>query len=557
MTNKHVVRAAIAGVCAAVLALSGCGASNNTANGTANGQSTGTTGGTLNILLSSTEMDLDPAKSQGLPITTNGNIFRRLTAWKITQGGETKVVPDLATTTGEPSDDGKTWTYTLKDGIKFDDGTPITSKDIKYGLERSFADPLTGGLSYHKTLLVGAQDYHGPFDGKHLDSIETPDDKTIVFHLNAPFGDWPWVASLAAFTPVPEGKGPASGYGKTPVASGPYKVESNEAGKQAVYVRNKYWDKKTDPVRTAGPDKIVFKMSQDTSVAAQSIMQGTGEGKNSFLSGFVPPAQLAQAQANPAYQKLLATSGDGALEYLAINTKRVTDLKVRQAIEYAVDKKAYQTASGGEIAGNFATTLITPGIAGREKYDLYKADSTGDVDKAKQLLKEAGQTSPKLKLIATSDQAETASSIQTSLKRAGITVDIQTLNDDVFSDAETNNEGDYDLVIGGWQPDFPSPYANISPLFDSSQIGNGNYNLARYSNPEVDALIKKATETIDQSEAGKIWAETDKKIMADAPVVPLIYSKNTFIHGSNVTNFVIGNFPAYPDYNQVTLASAN
>ena len=186
-----------AGACAAVLALSGCGASNDNA---ATGSASGTTvkGGTLNVLLSSTEMDLDPAKSQGLPTTTNGNIFRRLTAWKITDKGETKVVPDLATDTGKSSDDGKTWTYTLKNGLKFSDGTPITSKDVKYGLERSFADSLTGGLSYHKTLLEGAQDYHGPFDGQELSSIETPNDKTIIFHLNAPFGDWPWVVSLAS-----------------------------------------------------------------------------------------------------------------------------------------------------------------------------------------------------------------------------------------------------------------------------------------------------------------------------------------------------------------------
>ena len=147
------------------------------------------------------------------------------------------------------------------------------------------------------------------------------------------------------------------------------------------------------------------------------------------------------------------------------------------------------------------------------------------MDKAKQLIKESGEQAPTLKLIATSAQAETASSIQTSLKRAGVKVDIQTLNDDVYSDTLTNDKGDYDL--------------------------------ARYANPKVDELIKKATETIDQTEAGKIWAEADKTIMADAPVVPLIYSKNTFIHGSNVTNFVIGNFPAYPDYTQVSLASAN
>ncbi|KAB5606366.1 ABC transporter substrate-binding protein [Bifidobacterium jacchi] len=547
-------RAAAAAACAAVLALAGCGANGNGAN---DANKAGVTGGMLTILTSATEMDLDPAKSQGLPITSNGNIFRRLTAWKITEGGETKVVPDLATTTGEPSDDGRTWTYTLKDGVKFEDGTPITSKDIKYGLERSFADSLTGGLSYHKTLLEGAQDYHGPFDGEELDSIETPDDKTIVFHLNAPFGDWPWVASLAGFTPVPQGKGPASGYGKKPVSSGPYRIESNEAGKQTVLVRNENWDKKTDSVRTAGPDKIVFKMSQDSSVAAQSIMQGTGEGRNAFSASTVPAAQLAQAQANPSYKKLLTTSSSGALSYLAINTEHVKNLKIRQAIEYAIDKKAYQTASGGTIAGDIASTLITPGIAGHVDYNLYEADPTGDVDKAKQLIKESGEAAPTLKLIATSDQAELASSIQTSLKRAGITVNIQTLNSDVYSDASTNDKGDYDLVISGWQPDFPSPYANISPLFDSTQIGNGNYNQARYNNPKVDALIKKATETINQTEAGKIWAETDKTIMADAPVVPLLYSKNTFIHGSNVTDFIIGQFPAYPDYTQVKLASKN
>lgn len=555
MKNKGILRIGALVVASATLMLSGCGAqsgSDSSGSGIKTKQ-----GGTLTILSSSTDMDMDPAKSQGLPTTSNGYIFRRLTTWQVTRNGQTKVVPDLATDTGTTTDGGRTWKYTLKKGIKYDDGTEITSQDIKYGLERSFADSLTGGLSYHKTLLEGAQDYHGPFDGKSLDSIETPDSRTIVFHLNSAFGDWPWVASMATFTPVPQGKGAAQGYGKKPVASGPYKVESNESGKQVVFVRNKYWSRKTDKVRTAGPDKIVWKLGQDASVSAQAVMQGTDEGKNAFLSSFVPPAQLAQAQTNPEYSKLLVTSGDGALEYLAINTKRVTDLKVRQAIEYGVNKESYRTAKGGAIAGSYATTLITPGVEGRAQYDLYKSKVTGDVAKAKKLLKESGRTVPTMKLIATSDQAEVASAIQTSLKRIGIKVNIQTLDSEVFSDAETNDEGDYDLVIGSWQPDFPSPYANLSPLFDSSQIGHGNYNLSRYANDEVDGLIKKATETVDTKEAGKIWAQADKRIMQDAPVVPLLYSHNTFIHGSNVENFYVGSFPAYPNYVKVSLKNGD
>lgn len=555
MKNKGIIRLGALIVASATLLLSGCGSQSDAGSTASAGQTK--QGGTLTILSSSTDMDMDPAKSQGLPTTSNGYIFRRLTTWKVDRKGQTKVVPDLATDTGTTTDGGRTWKYTLKKGLKYEDGTSITSQDIKYGLERSFADSLTGGLSYHKTLLEGAQNYHGPFDGKSLDSIETPDSRTIVFHLNSPFGDWPWVASMATFTPVPKDRGSVQGYGKKPVSSGPYKVETNESGKQLILVRNKYWSRKTDKVRTAGPDKIVWKLGQDASVSAQAVMQGTDEGKNAFLSSFVPPAQLAQAQANPEYSKLLVTSGDGALEYLAINTKRVTNLKVRQAIEYGVNKESYRTAKGGRIAGNYASTLITPGVEGRVQYNLYKAKATGDVAKAKKLLKESGQIIPTLKLIATSDQAEVASAIQTSLKRIGIKVNIQTLDSEVFSDAETNDEGDYDLVIGGWQPDFPSPYANLSPLFDSSQIGHGNYNLSRYANDEVDGLIKKATETVDTKEAGKIWAQADKRIMQDAAVVPLLYSHNTFIHGSNVDNFYVGSFPAYPNYLTVSLKSGN
>src|SRR5690606_16604140 len=191
-------------------------------------------GGELHILTSSTSINWDPATSQNLAITTLGLVERRLTSWRTGPDGTTEVIPDLATDTGTPSDDGKTWTFTLKDGLTFEDGTPITSEAVKFGLERSFATELSGGLSYHKAVLEGAEDYHGPFDGQHLDSIETPDDKTIVFHLNSAYGDFPWVASTPAFAPVPLESGDPASYAQAPVASGPYAVESYKAGNEIV-----------------------------------------------------------------------------------------------------------------------------------------------------------------------------------------------------------------------------------------------------------------------------------------------------------------------------------
>lgn len=110
-----------------------------------------------------------------------------------------------------------------------EDGSAITSAQIKHGIERTFADSLSGGLGYHKALLAGTKGYTGPYQGKHLASVETPDARTIVFHLTKPYGDWPWIASTPAFSPVPAGDNPAT-YTRKPVASGPYRVAEYKQG---------------------------------------------------------------------------------------------------------------------------------------------------------------------------------------------------------------------------------------------------------------------------------------------------------------------------------------
>lgn len=516
----------------------------------------GAQGGTLTIFSTSEDMSFDPATSQSLAITSLGLTARRLTAWKTSADAPTELIPDLATDTGTPSDDGKTWTFTLQDGLTFEDGTAITAATVKYGLERSFAKELTGGLTYHKVLLEGGEDYEGPFSGKHLDSIEAKDETTLVFHLNRPYGAFGWIASTPAFAPVPEDSGEPESYATKPVASGPYRVASYKAGSQVVLERNEKWDSSTDQARTGGPDSIEFALAQDSSVVAQSLIADRSDAQDAFLSSFVPAAQLVQAQNDPKVGDRLVTSGPGALEYLAMNTQSeaLKDVKVRTAIQYAVDKEAYRTAKGGEISGDYATTLITPGIEGREEYSLYGDAPAGDAEKATSLLAEAGVKDLSLRLVITEDDTAAAEAIQQGLARAGITVTIQPLDENAWTSEVPAGDGSgYDLVLGSWQPDVPSPDANLTPLFDSNQIGDGNYNLARYSNPEVDEALLDASSTVDADEAAAKWAAVDKQILQDSPLVPLIYSKNSFLHGSGVKDFVIGEFPAYPNYLTVTL----
>jgi peptide/nickel transport system substrate-binding protein len=519
-------------------------------------------GGTLYALYDGSSTHLDPAKSQGLATTTNGWVHRRLTAWNLTPGQDAKLAADLATDTGKPGNNGATWTFTLKDNLKFSDGSPITSADIKWGIERTFDPAFSQGLSYHKTLLVGGDSYTGPFSGQSLASIETPDAKTIVFHLTRPYGDWPWIVSLITLAPVPNGKGTDATYDTKPITSGPYLVSAYQTGVSVTLERNPHWDRASDPNRLALPDKIIVQMSQDDSVISQRLIADSGNDQYAFGESFVDPAQLAQLQGNASAKARVVTSQTGAVAFLAMNTQKgaLANVAVRKAFQYAVNRQAYQVATAGSatLAGPAASTLITPGIAGREVYDLYPTTPTGDPNKAKQMLAAAGYPNglTGLTLLTTTadNYSNLAQAIAAALAQAGIKVTVQALDDDTFYADATANTVTYDLVLTSWQPDFPSANANIQPLYQSAEIGNGGFNVARYNNPEVDSMIEDAQATVDPAEAGKKWAAVDKRIMQDAPVVPLIYTRNSFLHGSKVDNFQVPDFPAYPNYLKIGIA---
>jgi peptide/nickel transport system substrate-binding protein len=542
---------AVAAAAVLALAVTACNA-NNKSGPTAGSTAAAEQGGTLHLLSTSKEISLDPAKSQNLGTSTIHLVLRGLTSWKTSPDKAAEVVPDLATDTGKVSDGGKTWTYTLKPGLKYADGSPIVAADIKYGVERSFAPELSGGLGYHKALLVGGDKYTGPYKGKELASIETPDDSTIVFKLSKSFGDWPWIVSMPAFSPVPKkaDTDPAH-YGEKPVASGPYQVKSYAPGSKLELERNPNWDKASDPARTGLPDSIVFDMGLQADVVNQRLIADSGDDKFAATTGTsVPAALIPRVTGDPAVKARLATSPSGALEYLAMNNKRpgLANPAVRKAIQYAVDKQAVQVAEGGpEYGGEIATTLITPGMDGYSKYDLYPAPPAGDPEKAKSMLAAAGVKNLSLVIAADADNTKSAEAIQQGLKRAGITVTIKPYDSATLTDVVTGPKGDYDLAVSSWLPDFPSAIGNIQPLFASSEIGNGGYNLSRYSNPKVDSAIAAATGEADPAKAAAQWGALDKQILADSPLVPLIYARNAFLHGSKVQNFYLPPYPPYPN----------
>src|SRR5215212_1620294 len=216
-----------------------------------------TKGGTLRFAYSDDWDSTDPGDTYYASAWTFVRYYgRALVMFKPAPGKEgLEIVPDLAESLGKSSSDAKTWTYTLRQGVKFEDGTPITSKDVKYAVARSLdKEVLVNGPTYFNDFL-DLKGYPGPFKAKDkaagLTAIETPDDRTIVFHLKRPFAGFDYFAQLPQTMPVPAAKDTGTQYKKHPLSSGPYKFETYAPGKSLTLVRNTNWDPATDPNRKA------------------------------------------------------------------------------------------------------------------------------------------------------------------------------------------------------------------------------------------------------------------------------------------------------------------
>ncbi|MCX4394109.1 ABC transporter substrate-binding protein [Streptomyces sp. NBC_00264] len=526
-------------------------------------------GGTLTVLNSKPQEDFDPAR---LYTSGGGNVpslvFRTLTTRNREDGAAgAKVVPDLATDLGTPSKNATVWTYTLKDGLKYEDGTAITSADIKYGIERSFAAELSGGAPYLRDWLIGGADYQGPYkDKKGLDSIETPDAKTIVFHLDKPEGEFPFLATQTQTTPVPRAKDNGTKYEEHPISSGPYKVVKNEGdGERLILERNPHWSASTDEERKAYPDRIDVRSGLDSAVINQRLSASQGADAAAVTTDTnLGPAELAKVTGDKKLAARVGTGHFGYTNYIAFNpkVKPFDDPKVRQAISYAVDRSSVVNAAGGSSLAEPATTFLPDQAAfGHTPYDHFPAGKNGNAAKAKELLKEAGHpkgltvtlTHSNDKDFATSPEIATA--LQEALKKAGITVKLQGLESNDYSDTVYNLKSEPGFFLGGWGADWPSGGPFFAPIFDGRQIVKSGYNFnsGQLNDAAVNKEIDEINKLTDLDAAAKRWGALDKKVGEQALTVPLFHPVYKRLYGESVKNVVISDWTGVLDISQVAV----
>ncbi|GHH26461.1 ABC transporter substrate-binding protein [Streptomyces rubradiris] len=576
--------AAIAAIGSASLLLAGCSKAddNTNENGTksagANAATKGVVnasdkkGGTVTYEMSDVPDSFDPGNTYYAYMYNLSRLYARpLMTFKPGPGDEgNTLVPDLAATKGQPSDGGKTWTYKLRPGLEYEDGTPITSKDVKYAVERSnFArDVLSLGPNYFQQFMADGDKYKGPYKDKSdkgLSSIETPDDTTIVFHLKQAFQEFDYLVATPQTAPVPKAKDTGVDYVKHIVSSGSYKFQSYEDGKQAVLVRNENWDPKTDPLRKQLPDKIVVKLKVNPETIDQDVMAGNAID---LVGTGVQASTQAEVLTDPAKKANTDNTYGGRSVYLAINTKLKPFDKpeCRKAVQYAIDKVSVQTAEGGPVRGEIASTVLPPDIPGYAKADAYATkDNKGDIAKAKDLLKDCGQTSISTNITARSDrpqEIDAATAIINSLKKVGINASLkQYPSGKYFTDyagvpkfIQKQNIG---LMMMQWGADWPSGYGFLQQILNGKAISqSGNTNLSLYDSKEVNDLLGKAIGTQDTGERNSLYTQIDKKTMDDAVLVPLTYFKVLLGRPQNYTNLVsTAAFSGQYDYLNIGVAS--
>ncbi|MEU4229949.1 ABC transporter substrate-binding protein [Nonomuraea sp. NPDC026600] len=531
--------AALSGVAVTtVLALAACGGGGGAATTTGSGSSAkaAATGGTVHFLVKADFSHLDPARGWDGGVNNFFRlIYRGLTAFGAGPGAEsTKIVPDLATDTGKPSDGAKTWTFTLKDDLFFEDGTPINSEAVKFGASRGF-DPEAGiGSPYAKLLLDAPKDYKGPYLSGDLDTIETPDAKTIVFHLKKPFADFPSALAMANFTPFPKGTGAAAAFDTKPIASGPYKLASYQRGSSLKLVRNPQWKATTDTVRAAKPDAWEWTFGLDPATIDERMLAGQGADADA-VGGTIQAATVARVQ-TPQLKARSLSGLNGCTTYMGLNTtkKPLDDVRVRQAINYAINKDTVVAGMGGTSLAAKGTSIQPPTVAGRVDYDPYPTD----VEAARKLLAEAGQADGFTLTLDTRPDAKmsaVAVAIQEALKAVKIEVKINNIDTSTYYEVIGTPAQQHDAAVTGWCPDWASGATFLPPLFDGRNITDkGNANLAQINDKAINARIDEIAAMPDVTAANAAYGELDKQIMKLAPIVPLAYEKYVLVSGANI-----------------------
>ncbi len=629
--RKYLRLALMAGAVVALAALAaGCGSKKSSSGSTTTTTTSSSTGNS--VVGSGTFSSGTPAKGgtytvgweQSFGFTNNfdptgeylGNawglysnlMLRSLVGYKHLPGAAGNItIGDLATTAPNPTNNGLTYTYKLRRGIKF--GPPVnrtvTSKDVAYAMNR-LANPKDGGqYSFYYTVISG---WNAVANGtaKTVSGIETPNDNTIVFHLTKPTGDFNLRMSMPATAPIPEEvakcfEGKPGDYGRDVVSTGPYMLQGADKvsiascsalkpmsgydganGNHIILVRNPEYNQSTDQYRKNYIDTFKFVVNSNADDIFAKVQSGAYQDEVSSPA----PKTIRLYATNPALKPRMIPNVGDRTNYFTMNLTQppFDDVHVRKAMNWIMDKSALQKAWGGPIPGSVATHVVPPVLYnnGLAEYDPYATpNEMGSVDKAAAEIKQSKYDPGKtgkctasackgVLMIADTRGVDTRMIpiIQEDAAKIGITFTVRSING-AYTTIQTPSKNIPFSERPSWGKDYADPFTFFAELFDSGAIiksGNTNYSLVGLTPeiaktvgatgsidnvPSVDSAIAVCSSKLAQDRTN-CWEGIDRKLMTSiVPWVPYLWPNNVFIIGPNVTHWNYDQFTDGPAYSSV------
>jgi oligopeptide transport system substrate-binding protein len=463
---------------------------------------------------------------------------------------KTGLVLPAAAETWTPNADSTVWTFKLRSGATFADGTPVTAQDFVYAWNRIAESASTNAtdpsqIAYHLGPVVGfdkAQESGTPMAG-----VKAIDDMTLEVTLSSAFADWPYVMAHPALAPVPqklvEGgvdyNGTKVPFAEMPVGNGPFKM--SEPWKHDQYIKvvrnDDYYGKK------ANLDGVDFMIFKDIETAYREFQAGNLDFTQ-IPDGQIEAAKTAYGVSADGYTvqpgKGVLLGAETAIYFLALNNKKapLDNPKVRQAISLAINRDAINKTvyEGTRVVAN---GMVPPGLPGYDKTGWPYAKY--DVDAAKKALADAGYPDGKglpvlaLNYNAGAGHAKVMELVASDLKAIGINTKSETLEGAQHWDLLRTTK--YDIGRDGWIADYPIIDNFTYPFFDSESSDNHSH----YANPEVDSNIAKGRATLDSAERISIYQGVQTTVGEAAPTVPIVYYAHRRVGSNRLNDFVYDN----------------
>jgi len=519
---------------ALIAAACGGGGSTKSTTSSAGASTTSTSGKTFPLfrIAMDTGTDfLDP----GLSYTVEGwgvmwNVYLPLLGYKHVNGPDgATLVPYLAQALPTVSSDGKTYTLTLRKGLKYSNGTPVKASDFKATIERDFQID-SPGVGFFGNI-VGAGQYGKTKKGE-ISGI-TANDTTglITIKLMAPQGDFENILATEFAAPVPAST-PAKDQSTTPAPStGPYVIQSYKPNKQIVEVRNPNFSSAAlgGNVPQGNPDKVVWDIIGDDGVALQRVIAGQDDWSSYHP---IPPDRLSQVQAKYGNQIKVFTPANTYYFFMNTTQKPFDNLKVRQAVNFAIDREALVRVYGGLATPT--ENILPPTYPQYKKHDLYPYN----LAKAKQLIAASGDKGMSVTVWNHSRGLDPKAGdyLTSVLNSIGLKATEKIINPAVYWTTIGNQATKAQIGFADWFQDYPHPLDWFDVLLNGERITpTHNNNYADFNskaiNAKIDALKKQPVLT---SSVNSQWAALDQSIMAQAPWAPFLNRQFTDFFSSNI-----------------------